>query len=110
MSETNMTIKANNMDDAFKALAYARRHNKANNLSTDMVPSLHGSHSFSQSFRPYIESVSAMKEIIRAYYSQVNTYSQYEWVKDFTLTTTFKCWNFGISISFEENREDNEEE
>ena len=26
MSETNMTIKANNMDDAFKALAYARRH------------------------------------------------------------------------------------
>jgi hypothetical protein len=110
MNETNMTIKANNMEDAFKALTYARRHSKANNLRTDMVPYLHGSSMFSQSFMPHIESVSAIKEIIRAYYASVNSYSQYDWVKDFTLTTTFKCHNFGISITFNENRTDHEEE
>ena len=110
MNETNMTIEANNMEDAFKALAYARRHSKANNLGTDMVPHLHGSSLFGQSFMPHIESVSAMKEIIRAYYASVNSYLQYDWVKDFTLATTFKCHNFGISIRFKENRTDHEEE
>jgi hypothetical protein len=110
MNETNMTIEANNMEDAFKALAYARRHSKANNLRTNMVPHLYGTNVFGQSFTPYIESVSVMKEIIRSYYASVNSYSQYEWVKDFTLTTTFECWNFGISITFTENRTDHEEE
>jgi len=110
MNETNMTIEANNMEDAFKALAYARRHSKANNLRTNMVPHLYGTNVFGQSFTPYIESVSVMKEIIRSYYASVNSYSQYKWVKNFTLTTTFECWNFGISITFTENRRDHEEE
>ena len=110
MNETNMKIEANNVVDAFKALAYARKHSKANDLSTDMVPYLHGSDMFSQSFRPHIENVSAMQEIIRAYYASVNSYSQYDWVKDFTLTTTFECFNFGISIRFKENKETTHEE
>lgn len=109
MNETNMTIKANNMEDAFKALTYARRHSKANGLGTDMVPWLQAN-TFGQNFRPHIENVSAMKEIIRAYYASINDYSRYDWVKDFTLETTFECWNFGISISFKENRADHEEE
>jgi len=110
MNETNMKIEANNVVDAFKALAYARKHSKANGLRTDMVPYLHGSSMFSQSLRPRIENVSAIKEIIRAYYASVNSYSQYDWVKDFTLTTTFECFNFGISINFKENKETTHEE
>jgi len=97
-------------DNGYDYLERVYEHSKANDLSTDMVPYLHGSDMFSQSFRPHIENVSAMQEIIRAYYASVNSYSQYDWVKDFTLTTTFKCNNFGISISFKENKETTHEE
>ena len=109
-NETNLIIETNNMEDAFKALTYARKHSKANNLSTDMVPYLHGSSMFSQSFMPHIKSVSAIKEIIRAYYASVNTYAQYEWVKEITLTTTFECHRWGISIRFKEDKETTHEE
>ena len=104
MDETNLIIETNNMEDAFKALTYARRHSKANNLRTDMVPWLQAC-TFGQHFSPNIESVSVMKEIIRAYYASVNSYAQYEWVKKITLTTTFECHRWGISIRFNEDKE-----
>jgi len=108
MDEDELEITAANYEDAIKALSYARQHSKKHNLDTDFVPNLYAT-TFGKSIRPHI-SMSAMKEIVRAYYASINSYAQYDWVKSITLTTKIKCWNFGITVGFKEEEEDNEEE
>ena len=108
MDEDELEITAANYEDAIKALSYARQHSKKHNLGTDFVPSLFAT-TFGQGFRPHL-SMSAMKEIVRAYYVSINSYAQYDWVKSITLTTKIKCWNFGITVGFKEEEENIEEE
>ena len=51
-----------------------------------------------------------MKSIIRAYYNSVRYWQDLDQYKEAVLITKIECWNFGVSISFDEHKVPKDEE